>query len=373
MSTIQFANNASSTLAGAISNTAVTCALAPGGGALFPNPGAGQYFVMTFTDQATGLLNEIVWVTGRSGDTLIIERGQEGTTPLSWLAGDFARNLWTAGQAGALFQTSAFQGQQTTAYLEYVNPSQIALLPHGGNVIVINGSIYQIPAGGIVSGLTSVYVSGVASQNLIANQLYDVFMFNNAGSPAFDFWPTTGNSHITDTTTGNVGIEVRNNSGSPDSTRSYIGKVLMNATPAFQLQGVGVISWFNRKNIQLPSISSVSTFTTSSTAFVEISTTLRLPFLCFDNDAVILTSGGLMNSNTSAATVAFGIGKNGAVQFGNAFFSYAEGTSQNVGSPVPAVAFFPEGSNFATPVGSISSGAATASFADVASYGVVRG
>ena len=64
---------------------------------------------MTFFDAATGLLNEIVWVTARSADTLTIVRAQEGTTAKSWLAGDLASNLWTAGQAGAMEQTSVAQ------------------------------------------------------------------------------------------------------------------------------------------------------------------------------------------------------------------------------------------------------------------------
>ena len=44
MSTFTFANNAYTTLAGAITNTAITLNVQAGGGALFPSPGAGQYF-----------------------------------------------------------------------------------------------------------------------------------------------------------------------------------------------------------------------------------------------------------------------------------------------------------------------------------------
>lgn len=105
MSTILFANNANSTLAGAITNVAVTANLAAGSGALFPNPGAQQYFLITFVDAATGLLNEIVQVIGRAGDTITMVRGQEGTVAKSWLAGDLAQNEWTAGSAAAMQQS----------------------------------------------------------------------------------------------------------------------------------------------------------------------------------------------------------------------------------------------------------------------------
>lgn len=102
--TILFANNATTALAGAITNVAVTANLTTGSGALFPTPGAGQYFVATFTDAATGLLREIVHVTAISGDTVTMVRAQEGTTALAWDAGDFFVNQWTAGQAAAMQQ-----------------------------------------------------------------------------------------------------------------------------------------------------------------------------------------------------------------------------------------------------------------------------
>lgn len=101
-----FANNAASSLAAPISNTAVTCTLAAGDGAKFPNPSGGQQFALTFNDAATGLLTEIVYVIARSGDTLTIVRGQESTTAQNWLAGDLADNLNTAGTMAAMQQAS---------------------------------------------------------------------------------------------------------------------------------------------------------------------------------------------------------------------------------------------------------------------------
>lgn len=105
---ILFYNNAISTLAGAITNTATTANLAPGSGILFtPGPSTGQYFVLTFIDAATRLLNEIVHVTAISTDTITIVRGQESTTPLNWLAGDFAQNLDTAGVSASFLQATS--------------------------------------------------------------------------------------------------------------------------------------------------------------------------------------------------------------------------------------------------------------------------
>jgi hypothetical protein len=48
------------------------------------------------TDVATQLIHEIMFCTHRSGDTLTVIRGTEGTTPKGWLAGDIVSNLITA-------------------------------------------------------------------------------------------------------------------------------------------------------------------------------------------------------------------------------------------------------------------------------------
>lgn len=107
MALILFANNATTTLAGSINTTATSLQVATGTGALFPSPTGGNYFVMTLTDAATQLLNEIVHVTGVSGDTFTIVRAQEGTTAQNWTAGDICANLCTAGTMGAFAQGDA--------------------------------------------------------------------------------------------------------------------------------------------------------------------------------------------------------------------------------------------------------------------------
>jgi hypothetical protein len=85
-----FANNAVSTLSSNINATVTSLDVAASGGANFPSPSGGDYFLLTLIGLgSTGQEEtwEIVKVTGRSSDTLTITRGQEGTTALSWLAG----------------------------------------------------------------------------------------------------------------------------------------------------------------------------------------------------------------------------------------------------------------------------------------------
>jgi hypothetical protein len=104
-----FANQANTTLAGAITNTALTANLAPGSGVLFPSPGVGQYFTMIFNDVATNLSYEEVWVTNVTGDTITMIRAQEGSTAKAWDAGDIAFNGMTAGTANSFSQIASSQ------------------------------------------------------------------------------------------------------------------------------------------------------------------------------------------------------------------------------------------------------------------------
>ena len=113
---ILFCNNASTTLAGAISNTATSLQVATGAGALFATPingtyTGGNYLCLTLNDAATGQLFEVMHVTAVVGDTLTVVRAQEGTTALSWLAGDKAANFWTSGSASAMAQAVDVQDQ----------------------------------------------------------------------------------------------------------------------------------------------------------------------------------------------------------------------------------------------------------------------
>jgi hypothetical protein len=108
MGAILFANNAATTLAGPITSGATTANLVTGTGSLFPSPSGGNFYVGTFVDAATGLLNEIVNVSAMSGDTIsTMTRGQEASTPKAWLAGDLFNNFITAGTMAAMVQVAS--------------------------------------------------------------------------------------------------------------------------------------------------------------------------------------------------------------------------------------------------------------------------
>lgn len=83
---IKFANNASAPLASAISSTSTAIILNAGRGAAFPTLGADDYFYATLVNSSN--LLEIVKVIARTGDTLTVVRGQDGTASRAYSAGD---------------------------------------------------------------------------------------------------------------------------------------------------------------------------------------------------------------------------------------------------------------------------------------------
>lgn len=98
-----FSNNAATTIAGAITDSATSITVATGDGALFATlqPLDGQVQMATLVD---GPDVEIVRITARSSDTLTVERGQEGTSAVAWADGSKIEARITAGMLDAVLQ-----------------------------------------------------------------------------------------------------------------------------------------------------------------------------------------------------------------------------------------------------------------------------
>lgn len=95
----KLANNASSTLAGSINTSVTSVSIASGDASKFPTLAAGQWFPLTVVDNAGNM--EIMKVTARSGATLTVERGQEGTTAKAFATGSKCDLRLTAAAAAA--------------------------------------------------------------------------------------------------------------------------------------------------------------------------------------------------------------------------------------------------------------------------------
>lgn len=185
--TLLSANNASTVLSAGISASATTLTVNTGTGGLFPSPVSGtSFFKLTLIDAATGTLTEIVHVTARTGDTMTIVRGQEGTTNRLWSANDIAANMMTAGTLDLFAQSGSLGGAAllnvgttagtvaagndsriTGALQKSANLSDLAnvataranlgVSPHGFSRFTSSGS-FTVPA-----GVTQIFVSGCAA------------------------------------------------------------------------------------------------------------------------------------------------------------------------------------------------------------------
>lgn len=170
MATFLFGNNAISALAGAITNVATTANLLAGTGILFPSPGANEYFALTFVDAATGLRNEIVHVTAISGDTITIVRGQEGTDPQNWIAGDKASNLVTAGTMQALVQDPELQVQPGNYATDSgsANAMVITLVPAPASRASMTGSAIRVKKSGAANtGAVTLTMNGTTTTPVV--------------------------------------------------------------------------------------------------------------------------------------------------------------------------------------------------------------
>lgn len=128
---MKLSNNASSSLAGAIAAGATSLNVAAGEGARFPALGAGDFCMATIVKLVGGSeVREIVKVTARAGDTLTIERGQEGTAATTFAANDRIELRLTAGSLTSEFQRLEDHTDAEAARLD----GRIDALGSGGSV-----------------------------------------------------------------------------------------------------------------------------------------------------------------------------------------------------------------------------------------------
>ena len=94
-----FTNNAVTELAADFATGVLVFTVTTGEGALFPNPTAGDWFLVTLSQNG---VREIVQVTARATDSFTCVRAQEGTSDLNWLTAASVSLNTTAGFLGTL-------------------------------------------------------------------------------------------------------------------------------------------------------------------------------------------------------------------------------------------------------------------------------
>ena len=168
-----FTNNAFSTLASGISDSATSITVASGNGALFPNPTSGDYFYATLIDTSNNL--EIVQCTARSTDVLTVVRARESTTARAYSAGDrIELRLTAAGITEADgYVFTADESSDTTCFPLFVTSATGSQLPKTGTNLTFdsaNGKLTSTNYDGIIGAntpaagsFTTVTTSGVVS------------------------------------------------------------------------------------------------------------------------------------------------------------------------------------------------------------------
>jgi hypothetical protein len=126
---VKITNNASGTLAAAITSGATTLTLTSGQGALFPTLGVGDYCWCTLVDTSNNV--EIIKVTARSTDTLTMTRGQDNTTAQAFAINDRLELRPTA----ALF--AEFADKEALPTIKSANYTAVS----GETILVTAGSI----------------------------------------------------------------------------------------------------------------------------------------------------------------------------------------------------------------------------------------
>lgn len=212
--------------------------------------------------------------------------------------------------------------------LSVVDTTHLKLGPYNGQFIQISGIIYAIPAAGITALSTSCFVNGVAANPLVASTLYYVYLFNNSGTLTLDFRTGANSGHMTDTTAGNVGVEVRNNGGSPDSSRTFVGMIRTDSSAHFQdsITQRFLANWFNRQ-VRAVKVTTGGGNATSNTTMTAIAT---VEAITWNDDCIACGMVGTGSNNTNNDGMAIAPMIDGAqglaeAAFTNGAFSYASG------------------------------------------------
>jgi hypothetical protein len=201
------------------------------------------------------------------------------------------------GQLLAAIQKLLLTAGHGQCRLSVVSSTQIKLSPYNGSNLIINGVPQSVPSAGAT----------ISNSGLSANTLYYVYAAYN-GAMSIEL-STTGHGTLS------TGVEVK----STDASRTLVGMIRTNASSQFvdsQTQRF-CLNWFNRRALSGNQGFAANRSTTSTTA-VEISSSERMEFLCWPDEAVFASSPVSLSQNTSGSIATY-LYVDGASVAGNAF------------------------------------------------------
>jgi hypothetical protein len=247
-----------------------------------------------------------------------------------------------------------------TGTLSFSSTTALLFKPKGQGYLRVAGTAVAIPTAGLSIANTGVEVNGTGSSNLAASTTYDLYLKNSGGTLVPSFYTDTGGgTHMVDTTAGNIGTEVRSNSGTPDSTRSLIGKIRTDGSSHFVDSAASrfVLSWFNRRTRGL--LASASGLTSANAAsLAELSTSMRCSFLTWGDEDVSGQCDGCGSNDTGSQSVGFQIAVDASLAGSlNQYFSLTASGAFSFSSSFNG--FLSEGVHTVSPYANMSGGTTT--------------
>jgi hypothetical protein len=195
------------------------------------------------------------------------------------------------------------------------------LVPYVADAMRIQGLIYSIPGAGIV----------ITNSGLTAGTKYYCYAYVSGGAIALE-WSTTG--HVTDTTPGNVGTEIK----SGDNSRTLVGMAFYTAAANFQDTQANrlVRSWYNRPVAGMLS-AQLGGNTGINATMGEVSSVLRVNFVAWAGETISWQSQLTHTTSTAGIALSSQLWLDGA-NFGNGSAINTDGTGHvlPMGSPVTA-------------------------------------
>ena len=145
MATVLFLNNYQTTLGAALSSTATTMTVSSTTG-LPSSLASGQFIPMTLTPASNpGSAYEIVYVTGISGSSLTVTRGEEGTSALNWNTGDILYSTNTAQTTGTSMGSPSTDFQTNTLTASGLITANDGINVAGGTITIPNATASKQP------------------------------------------------------------------------------------------------------------------------------------------------------------------------------------------------------------------------------------
>lgn len=283
----------------------------------------GEYYFTTSGERS--------YVQGSDGNIYVATSDSVNQNPIT----DISNTYW---MLAFREQTSPAHGQ---CQLIYVSTTSIKLSPFNGNNLVIAGTPRKLPTSGVT----------LTNAGMAVSTLYYIYAYWTGTTIALEFSAT---SHVADATTG---VEAK----SGDSTRTLVGMLYTNPSAQFTDGATSrlVASWFHRKSVG-GGVTTSGTITFSSVSSAEISTSVRVLFLNWANEAVDIKATGQYTNNTATQSVAITAFVDGSA-YGNICGSYIP--SNGVGmsfastnSVKPDGSYLTEGMHTAQIYGSVTAG-----------------